>query len=102
MNATTPTLLCRGRHFGRLPGIEPGRPAPQTGVLPLNYSRHVVRIVIAVFRQIVEMLKKKGSYFVLVPIKIIVGSFGSYATNDALRLLSSGVTAHVTPPLTER
>ncbi len=28
-------LLC-----GRLPGIEPGTSAPQTEVLPLNYSRH--------------------------------------------------------------
>jgi hypothetical protein len=46
--------------FGRLPGIEPGRPAPQTGVLPLNYSRQcvvvlaeaasTVRIVISGFR----------------------------------------------------
>jgi hypothetical protein len=27
--------------FGRLEGIEPSTSAPQTEVLPLNYSRHV-------------------------------------------------------------
>ncbi len=42
---------------GRLERIELSRPAPQTGVLPLNYSRHVlrtVRIVITVFQEKVE------------------------------------------------
>ncbi len=27
--------------MGRLSGLEPENPVPQTGVLPLHYSRHI-------------------------------------------------------------